>query len=134
VADVKGDETLTTLQQQFVDYADTTIDARDESELHRAYYDGDQWTSDELAVLKTRNQAPIVDNRIKDKVEHLMGLERRTRSDPKAYPRNPTDEKAAEAATDALRFIADENEFQQIRSRVAENMLIEGIGAAEVVV
>lgn len=140
MADVKAKpaestgEVLTMLQQQFVDYADTTVDARNESEMHRQYYDGQQWTSDELAVLKARNQPPIVDNRIKDKVEHLLGLERRTRSDPKAYPRNPTDETAAEAATDALRFIADRNEFQQIRSRVAETMLVEGIGACEVVI
>ena len=133
MADVNNTELLSMLQQQFVEYADQTTDARDESELHRQYYDGDQWTSDELAVLKLRNQAPIVDNRIKDKVEHMMGLERRTRSDPKAYPRNPADEQAAEAATDALRYIADENEFQQIRSRVAENMLVEGSGAVEVV-
>lgn len=134
MADVITGDRLTMLQEQFIDYSDATLSARTESELHRAYYDGDQWTSEEEATFKARKQPIVTDNRIKDKIEHLMGLERRTRSDPKAYPRNPTDEQAAEAATDALRYIADENEFQQIRSKVAENMLVEGLGACEVVV
>jgi hypothetical protein len=128
-------EILEKLQKQFTEAVDnpTSIAARDEAELHRQYYDGIQWTSKELETLRSRNQAPIVDNRIKDKVEHLLGLERRTRTDPKAYPRNPQDEKSAEAASDALRFVADSNEFQQIKSQVAENMLVEGYGACEVV-
>lgn len=129
-------DVLSMLTQQFTQAVDNAVAqaSRDESELHRQYYDGIQWTATELGVLKARNQAPIVDNRIKDKVEHLLGLERRTRTDPKAFPRNPQDEKAAEAASDALRFVADSNEFQQIKSLVAENMLIEGCGACEVVV
>jgi hypothetical protein len=134
VADVTSDDTLELLQQQFVEAVDTTNDARAEAELHRQYYDGVQWTASELAVLRARNQAPIVDNRIKDKVEHLLGLERKTRTDPKAFPRNPTDEKAAEAATDALRYVSDLNDFPQLRSFVAENMLIEGYGGCEVIV
>jgi len=134
VENVTGNDLLTTLQNQFTEATDSTTTARAESELHRAYFDGVQWTPDEIKVLTARNQAPIVDNQIKDKIEYLLGLERRSRTDPKAFPRNPSDEQAAEAATDALRFIADENEFQQVRSSVAENMLIEGCGACEVVV
>ena len=134
MADLTKDDPLTMLEQQFVESVNSTETARNEAELHRQYYDGVQWTAAELKALSARGQAPIVDNRIKDKVEHLLGLERRTRTDPKAFPRNPEDEKGAEAATDALRFVADENEFQQVRSAVAENMLIEGLGACEVIV
>lgn len=133
MADVT-DNTLALLQEQFIESCDSTAAARAEAELHRQYYDGNQWTAAELTTLKNRNQPPITDNRIKDKIEYLLGLERRARTDPKAFPRNPSDEKSAEAATDALRYIADDNEFQQVRSGVAENMLIEGYGACEVVV
>ena len=89
MANVSGtsDDLLTMLQEQFVEAADSTTDARDESELHRQYYDGVQWTDTELAALRARNQPPITDNRIKDKIEYLLGLERRTRTDPKAFPR-----------------------------------------------
>lgn len=128
--------TLEMLEQQFIEAVDTPhqIVSRQEAEEARRYYDGIQWTSAELTVLKTRNQAPIVDNKIKDKIEFMRGIERRTRTDPKAFPRNtPSDEKGAEAATDALRFVCDQNEFQNIRSEVSENMMVEGTGAVEVV-
>ena len=134
MADVTSNDTLAMLEQQFTESANSTESARAEAELHRAYYDGEQWTANELAALRARNQPAITDNRIKDKVEYLLGLERRTRTDPRAFPRNPSDEKAAEAATDALRYVADDNDFAQVRSAVAENMLVEGYGAAEVII
>ena len=84
-------------------------------------------------MLKDRNQPCITDNRIGDKVDYLMGLERRSRTDPKAYPRTPQDEGASEAATDALRYIFEVNDFAQSRSAVFEHMLVEGLGALEVV-
>ncbi|MCZ2917044.1 hypothetical protein NYY62_19130, partial [Acinetobacter baumannii] len=67
-------------------------------------------------------------------VEFLRGFERRVRSDPKAFPRNPDDEQGAEAATDCLRFVGDQNAFNQVRSQVYENFLIEGAGGVDVVV
>ncbi len=123
------------LEQQFTQAVDNPVqqEGRRESEQAREYFDGKQWTSTELAALKARNQAPIVDNRVKDKIEHYRGVEMKARSDPKAYPRNPGDEKGAEAATDALRFIADQNNFAQVRSQVYENIMVEGTGACEVI-
>lgn len=130
----KDDEHALVLSQ-FVDSQDTTISSRAEAELHRAYYDGHQWTDEEIAELEARGQPVITDNKIKDKVAYLLGLERKSRTDPKAYPRNiPTDEAKAEAATDALRYVADENMFPYVRSSVAEDMFIEGTGGIEVVI
>ena len=113
---------------------EATRDARRESELHRDYYDGKQWTSDEQSKLLQRGQAPVVDNRVKDKVDYLLGLERTMRTDPKAFPRNPTDDGAAEAATDALRYVVENNDFDQVRSEIVEDYLIEGTGVAEIIV
>ena len=78
-----------------------------------------------------RGQPPITINKIHDKVELLCGLERKARTDPKAFPRTPTEEDRAEAATQALRYIDDDNNFPVIRSAVFANMLIEGAGAVE---
>ncbi len=120
---------------QWVDDAEEkTKDAREESERNRDYYDGKQWTDEEVKKLTKRGQAAIVINRIKPKIDFLLGLERNTRTDPKAFPRNyPADEGAAEAATDALRYIADQNHFNvKVKSRVFENMCVEGYGAGKV--
>lgn len=127
------DETLEYLIRQYRDAADSSQNARADAETYRDYYDGRQWSSEELSVLEKRKQPAITDNRIKDKIEFLLGFERQTRTDPKAYPRNPQDEDSAEAATDALRFIADNNDFEQVKSAVFENMLVEGFGGCEVI-
>lgn len=128
-----NEDTLSSVKQQFIDAYDASVSSRAEAELHRDYYDGKQYTAEERATLSKRKQPCITDNRIKDKVEYLLGLERRTRTDPKAYPRTPNDEESAEAATDALRYLEEKSNFDQIRSDVFENMLIEGVGGCEVV-
>jgi len=128
-----GVDTLPKLLGQFEDAADSTVRHRREAETARDYYDGTQWTSAEIQTLQKRKQPVITDNRIADKVQYMLGLERRVRTDPKAYPRTPQDEGSAEAATDAIRYVFDCNDFNQIKSLVFEHMLVEGVGAVEVV-
>ena len=60
----------------------------------------------------------------------MCGLERKSRTDPKAFARNPADEDKADAATQGLRYIADDNNFPLIRSDVYENLMVEGVGGA----
>jgi hypothetical protein len=45
----------------------------------------------------------------------LCGLERRARTDPKAFPRTPAEDDRADAATQALRYVADDNDYSRIR-------------------
>ena len=118
----------------WVDDAETaSADARSNSERDRDYYDGIQLTSSELAELARRGQPPIVINRIKRKVAFLTGLEKQQRTDPRGFARNPEqDEEAADAATDSIRFVLDNNDFDVTRSKVWENLLIEGMGGCEV--
>lgn len=122
------------LVRYFEESEELTTEARQLAERDRDYYDNDQWTAEELATLSKRKQPALVINYIKRKVEFLRGFERRMRSDPKAYPRNPGDEDAANAATDALRYISDNNDFDRVRSEVYENMIIEGYGGVDVTV
>ncbi len=58
-------------------------------------------------------------------------MERKARTDPKAFSRTPAEEDRADAATQALRYIADDNDFSIVRSEVFSNMLIEGAGGAD---
>ena len=132
--DPKGDELLTRLIEYYEDSEGASQESRTLCERDRDYVDHKQFTADEIKTLRDRKQPPIVVNRIKPKVDFLLGMERQTRSDPKAFPRTPKHEEAAHAATDAIRYVLDNNTFDYTRSDVFENMLVEGVGGAEVLV
>lgn len=127
-------DTLTQWVQYFEESELSSIEARDLASKCRDYFDGRQYTAEEMAELRRRHQPPTVNNKIKPKIMTLLGLERKGRSDPKAFPRTPVEDMRADAATQALRYIADQNRFDVIRSSVIENILIEGIGGCEVIV
>lgn len=130
-------DTYTLLNRLIADFEDaemTSMEARELAERDRDYKDGKQITAAEAAVLRKRGQPPIYNNVIGRKIELLRGMERRGRSDPEAYPRTPTENVRADAATQALRYVSDENRFDVIRSAVYDQMLVEGFGGAEVIV
>ena len=114
--------------------AELTMDARAKSEKARDFYDGHQWTEAEIAELNRRKQPVVTNNRIQRKIDAMVGIEQRSRVDPRAYPRNPQDEQAAEIATKALVFVDDNVRFDSTRSAAFENMAVEGYGGVEIVV
>lgn len=118
----------------FEEAEDATTDSRRNSERDADYYHGIQLTAEELKTLRNRKQPPVVNNRIKPKIDYLLGLERQNRSDPKALPRTPKHEDAAAAATDGLRFVCDQNRFSQIRSEAFEDGLVPGTYGAQITV
>src|SRR5690606_11079098 len=114
---------------------DATQASRAEGEKSRVYRDGKQWTDAELLFPKKRKQPALTDNKIADKCDALLGIERQMRTDPYAFPRMPKHEKDSEVATDALRYVADENDFlHSLRQRVADNLMVERLSAVEIVV
>ncbi len=117
------------LVAMFEDSEQATRPARQLSERDRDYYDGKQWTDTEIKALRDRKQPIVTFNRIQRKVDYLSGLERQQRKDPKAFPRNPKDEDAANAATDAIRYACDNADWDEIRSAAWDNLLIEGTAA-----
>lgn len=123
---------LTALVQKFEASEEASRSARSEAERCRDYYDGRQLTSEQIATLKKRRQPIVIENLIRPKVDYLCGLERQTRTDPKAYPRTAAHDDDADAATDALRYVADDQNLDVKRSAVFQNMLIEGFGGVEV--
>jgi hypothetical protein len=125
---------LDTLVAYFEDAEEATETARKAAERDRDYYDGRQLTAAELKELQRRGQPDVIINRIQPKINFLMGYEAQNRTDPRAFPRTPQDEQAAEAATDALRYVKDASELDTAFSQVWENMLIEGLGGVELVV
>lgn len=129
-----AEDNLSKLIEWFESAEEATDHARKVSEQCRDYYDGRQLTASELAELRKRGQPDIIINRIQPKIDYLLGFEASSRTDPRCYPRTEKDEDAAEAATDALRFVEDSNALDQKFSNVWENMLVEGYGGLEIVV
>jgi hypothetical protein len=113
---------------------DATIDARENAEKCRDYYDSRQLSSAELNALKKRKQAPVVINRIKPKIDGLAGMERQNRTTARAYPRTPKHDKDATGATEAIRFVLQDNFYNQLRSAAWDNLTVEGTGGLEVIV
>lgn len=116
------------------EFLEGTREIRTICERCRDYFDNKQWTPEEIRALKKRKQPVITTNRIKPKVQFLLGMEARSRTDPRAFPRTPGDEQSADFATDALRFVHDENNSGLLFSDGFKDFLIEGTQAHEVIV
>ena len=131
--DTKSGDYLALYETWFEAAQQANRDAAEEANRARDYVDGRQLTDKEVAELRKRGQPDIVINRIRRKVEFLKGLEIRTRTDPKAFPRSPEHEQGAEAATDSIRFVCENQDWDQKRTAVYDNMLTEGYGGVEVI-
>lgn len=128
-----ADEEHSKLIQWVNESDDATLASRETSEKCRRYYDSEQWTAQERSKLAAQKQAATVINRIKPKMDGLMGMESANRTTAKAQPRTPKHTEGATAATEAVRFVLQDNDYHTIRSEAWENLTIEGTGGVEVI-
>lgn len=124
--------TLEQMVREFEAAEDATAESRKLAERDADYFHEKQWTAEEKSALEKRGQPAVTFNRIKRKVNSLQGIEKQTRKDPKAFPRNPDDEDAARAATDALRFVCEDTRWDDKRSEAALELAIQGTCAVMV--
>ena len=117
---------ITVVKRQVENYLTDTMQGRSLSERDRDYYDHKQWTAQEEAKLRARNQAPIIVNRVKPKVEGLIGLYNMRKVDPKAYARTKKHQQASHAITDALRYVADSTDLNTVKMECANDFWVEG--------
>lgn len=117
---------VSALVQMFEDSEDASLDARENAERDRDYCDNIQYTAEELAEFAKRRQPPIIINRIKRKIDFLKGYEQSQRVNPRVLPRTLAHEADAEAAEKALIYVSDAERFDHKRSRVWDNLLVEG--------
>lgn len=120
------------LVEMFETAEDATVSARQLSERDRDYVDNIQYTAEEIKELNKRKQPVTIANRIKRKRDFLIGYEMSQRVDPRAMPRTPKHEADADGVQQALRYVAETERFDQIRSRVFDNLLVEGMGGYRV--
>ena len=117
------------LVRYYETFLEHTLLGHEEARTRRDYYNNIQWTPEEVATLRKRKQAVVTDNRIKRKIDYLLGVERKTRTNPKAFPRTPQDDKSAQVFTDAIRFVCDNNDWDIERSEGFDYLCVEGIEA-----
>lgn len=120
------------LCRMFEESEDATYHSRKLSERDRDYVDNKQLTDSELATLEKRGQPPVIDNRIKTKIDYLVGLEKQQGVMPKAMSRTPVHEDDAAACTEAMRYVAEQNDYAEKRSAAWRHMLVEGFAGVGV--
>jgi len=123
---------VTELVEMFEASEDATTTSRKLSERDRDYVDNIQLTAEQIKELNKRRQPVTIINRIKRKVDFLRGYEMGQRVDPRALPRTPKHEADADGVQQALRYVADDQRFDQLRSRVFDNLVVEGAGGYRV--
>jgi hypothetical protein len=124
--------TVEDLVALFEDAEDATLTSRKRSERERDFVDGKQLSAEEIKALEKRGQPEVIINRIKRKVDFLKGYEMSQRVDPRALPRTPKHEDDADGVQQALRYVADDQRYDQLRSRVWDNLIVEGMGGYRV--
>ncbi|WP_336984803.1 hypothetical protein [Acinetobacter modestus] len=101
---------------------------RNQRSIDCDFYDGDQYTSEELAEYEKRSQNPRVYNEIKPTIDWILGSERRTRMDYAVLPRTENDSEASIRKTKLCKYIDDINKSKWERSRAFEDMVKSGEG------
>lgn len=104
------------------------VENRNERSIDCDFYDGDQFTQEELAVYEARGQTPRVYNEVKPTIDWILGTERRTRMDYAVLPRTENDSDASLKKTKLCKYIDDINKSKWQRSLAFEDMVKSGEG------
>lgn len=120
---------LADLRRMFDDYRSNTEVYRQQALVDIDFYDGKQWTAEEKRELEARGQPDTYINRIKVAINGILGVVEKSRADPRAWPRTPSDSDSADVATDTLRYIADQNRFKVTKQDCFWDMLVPGTAA-----
>jgi hypothetical protein len=119
------------LRQGYVDYLTAKQLEYEEQRQSRHYYNGAQWTGDEIRTLRARRQPVITYNRVGRKVDQIVGIVGRLRTDPKAYPRNPKNADGAEIATLCIQAVLESGDWEFVDAYCAGQAATEGIAGIE---
>src|SRR6516162_5772151 len=133
--DANGNQWPSTVKRrrEFENYVFAKGREVDEQRLSWRYYHVDQWTMEQLRVLRRRQQPAITFDRTGRKIDSLAGTIRRLRTDPKAYPNTPNGEQGAEVATQVIRTISDASRSEDLEVECCKDALIHGIGVSELI-
>lgn len=93
------------------------------------FYDGFQWTGQEIRELENRSQPTVVINRIKPALDGLVGIMTQTETRIKSFPRDLRKDMAvADAMAEAIRYVEQSNDTKFISQKVLKRGLVTGRG------
>lgn len=118
-----------TYRRMFTEAMDMNQSARARGLNCEQYYHKKQLTPTEIQALNNRRQPTTQINRVRAAVNGTLGVLVQGETDPRAWPRNPDDEDSADVATKTLRYIADYNDFDDLRVKAARDYLIQTAAA-----
>jgi hypothetical protein len=127
-------ETVTRLERMFVSSLMSPIwqDWRKHADQDFQFYEGDQWTALEKAILEERGQPIVTENLIKPKLERLLGQFQRQHSTVNTLGRNVSvDEETAAIASDLFRWVDQTNGTEFEESDTVKDGFIGGFGVME---
>lgn len=102
--------------------------SRTERSIDAAFYDGEQFTQEELNAYEERKQKPRVFNEVKPTVDWILGGERRARTDWAVMPRTEDDSKPSIRKNKLVKYIDDINNARWHRSEAFTDMCKTGEG------
>ena len=118
-------------KRMFTEARDLLAENRREQQIDDDYYHGYQLTAEERRILNVRKQPDTVFNRYRKSINGTLGVLENAATDPRAYGRNPgVDEDSADVVSKTLRFVADLNDFHELRLECAYDYLVPGTSAA----
>lgn len=91
------------------------------------FYDGEQWTQEEKSELEKRGQPVVTLNRIKPKVDALVGAEMGRPVNMKAFPRGIRDASLGKHISEALRYCEYHMDFDSIENEAFRKQLVGGL-------
>ena len=124
----EDDETLRRWESEFQLDFRAWEDWQEKKKEWERFYDGDQLSSDEKEALKKRHQPEVVINLIKPRIDGVIGDFLGRRVMMRARDRGTADFDKAKHITEALRYIEDQNHFDDQEAQVAEDLFIGGVG------
>jgi hypothetical protein len=107
-------------------------DNRTEMATDEDFYDGIQYTPEDLSILLAREQAPLVYNVTKNTINWQLGTERKSRIDYRVLPRSKRSSQSAKIKTKMFKYINDCSNGEYMRSLAFEDCVKAGLGWIEV--
>ena len=129
-------ETVCRLEKMFMSSLLSPVwkDWRKHADIDFQFYEGDQWTAMERAILEDRGQPVVTENLIKPKIERLLGQHQRQHSTVSVLGRNaPADEQTAAVTSDIFRWVDQVNGTEFEESDAIKDGYIGGFGVLEAV-
>lgn len=128
-------ETVCRLEKMFLSSLLSPVwkDWRKHADQDFQFYEGDQWTAMERALLEERGQPVVTENLIKPKIERLLGQFQRQHSTVAVLGRNAgMDEAAASETSEIFRWVDQSNSVEFEESDQVKDGYIGGFGVMEI--